>query len=102
MYNIPKGDIDRGQNITSSKVYSKGSVTMQSRVFAKVNVAVYSESASYFFAIDGALAAVDTAVATSIADETEIPISNRKVYFKSAKNPTVIRGERINFINEVR
>jgi hypothetical protein len=71
-------------------------------VLANVKVAVYSASASYFFAIDGALAAVDTAVATSIADATEISISKRKTNFKSAKNPTVTRGERINFINEVK
>ena len=75
---------------------------MQSRVFARVSVAVYSESASYFFAIDGALAAVDTAVATSIADATENHISKRKTNFKSAKNTTVTRGESINFISEVR
>ena len=71
-------------------------------MLANVKVAVYSASASYFFAIDGALAAVDTAVATSIADETENPISKRKMHYKITKNPMVTKGESINFISEVR
>ena len=73
---------------------------MQSRVLARVMVAACSESAPYFCAIEGALAAVETAVAISIAEEMQLPMLNFSTNFIKERIARVIRGDTNNLTIE--
>jgi len=62
-----------------------------------VSVAAYSESAPYFFAIEGPLAAADTELATSIAIAISRQMLMPKTNLQSERTPRAIRGDTTSF-----
>ena len=75
---------------------------MKSKVLTSVSVAVYSASRAYFFAIAGALAAVDVAVASIIAKASGASTGNGVQYFKKNNIRNAHSGESNNFIIETK